>query len=131
MFFVFILFYIYLIFRIFKWWYSRPWDSGYKSECYGNCNPIYKNYEWIHQCDKSKFYREPLTTCTGCLKILDREGCKDCKQGHCRKCGQRFRWNMPFYDSDFPMWIHCKKCKEWHCMNCAMKEIRANLADIC
>jgi hypothetical protein len=115
MFFVFILFFIYIIYLIIK---RKVYP---KSRCYGDCNPVYKDFEWTHKCDISKFIREPLTTCTDCLKIFDREGCKDCKERHC-KCGQRFRFDMPIQNIDMPLWKWCKNCEKWHCINCVMKE---------
>lgn len=126
MFFVFILFlfiFIYLIFRS-PYKLEKPRKLVY---CYGDCNPIYRDFEWIHQCDEFKFYREPLTTCTSCLGIfgINNEKNCNCKQIHCRKCGQRFRLGLPIthkFNIDLPTWKWCKNCEEWHCINCFVEE---------
>jgi hypothetical protein len=96
-------------------------------ECDGsNCRPLYdpNTHQWHHQCDIDRNDQLPLTTCTSCLTIFNNDKHKTCNVGHCKQCGQRFRYDMPAivsrlsFDYNLPLWKWCRICNVWHCIAC-------------
>ena len=104
--------------------YKGRWKNQ-KVDCTGKCNPVYHDQtrQWKHTCNKSVYNQLALTTCIDCMTVFDgSENHAKCVQGHCKHCGQRFRYDIPCniecFDFNLSLWTWCLQCKMWHCANC-------------